>query len=64
MKSRSPRVVSIPSTPVRGVSGYRMARIVNRIKSPAMAAKKIAVGAVQAIQSSMDGPLCAEIDAL
>ena len=50
MNSRSPRVVSIRSIPVRGVSGNRIAKNVNRASNTAITAKKVTVGQVHAIQ--------------
>ena len=51
MKRRSPRVVSIRRMPVRGVYGNLIARNAQVMRRQAITAKKIAVGAVQAIQA-------------
>jgi hypothetical protein len=51
MNNLSPRVVSIPRTPLRGTSGYLIAKIVKVIKVSAITPKKAAVGQVHAIQS-------------
>ncbi len=50
MNSRSPRVVSMRRMPRRGVSGKRMARMVNNTSRLAITQKNSATGKVQAIQ--------------
>ena len=56
MNNLSPRVVSIPRTPLRGTSGNLIARIVKVISVTAIIPKKAAVGQVQAIHSIFSLP--------
>src|SRR5712691_1412318 len=51
MKSRSPRVVAMPSAPTCSISGRAIASTVMITSSPAIAAKKVAVCHVHAIQA-------------
>src|ERR1700678_4783783 len=51
MNSRSPRVVGILRPPTRSASGYFIASQVITARVEARAAKKIAVGSVQAIHA-------------
>jgi hypothetical protein len=53
MKRRSPRVVSILKTPIRGASGNLIPKIVNTVKMLAIMIKNVAVGHVHAIHSML-----------
>ena len=63
MNRRSPRIVSIPSTPTLGVLGYFMCNNPMPISIAPIDRKNMAVGSVQAIHSiKMSLPCCAYLN--